>query len=106
MRFLRRTEQEILAVAYPGDTAESVIGLYQREAAAAGNELADGGTGSEEEEERRQGGGGLLAGLSASLGRRSGYGTIQDDDVESGLSDDEVEMRRKRGRRWWQVWRR
>ena len=94
-----RTAQEILAVAYPGDTAESVLGLYQREAAAAENDQVE--TGSEDE--GRQGGG-LLAGLGQSLSRRSGYGTIEGSDVETGLAGDGSE-RGRRDRNWWQVWR-
>lgn len=85
-----------MAVAYPGDTTDSVLGLYERETAAAGNEDLE--TGSEGDDRQT---GGLLG---QSLGKRSGYGTIEGDDIESGLSDDEE--RKRRGKRWWQVWRR
>jgi hypothetical protein len=87
--------QEILAVAYPGDTADSVLGLYEREAAAAEGEEG-------EDTSSQDGRPGILAGLGASLGRRSGYGTI-DADVESANPDDSQFERRTR--KWWQVWR-
>jgi hypothetical protein len=74
---------------------DSVLGVYEREAAAAGGEEQT-ETSSENEHA------GMLAGLGASLSRRTGYGTI-DVDVESANSGDVEFVRRKKG--WWQVWR-
>jgi len=69
--------------------------VYEREAAAADGE-------GEMESTSENDGPGMLAGLGASLSRRTGYGTI-DVDIESANSDD-VEFARSK-KRWWQVWR-
>lgn len=87
--------QEILAVAYPGDMTDSVLGVYEREAAAADEEEQIDNSSENDHP-------GMLAGLGASLSRRTGYGTI-DVDVESANSGDVEFTRRKKS--WWKVWR-
>lgn len=96
--------QEILAVAYPGDTADSVLSVYEREAQAAATAEADLNSlpfhgecaGSETDDAE---GGHLFSPLArirsraSTLGgqsvRRKGYGTIERDDIDDDDQDGE-----------------
>ena len=75
-------------MAYPGDTADSVLGVYEREAAAADNQ---------EEDYDQVGNHGPDY---TSLVKRHGYGTLNTDLEHQGDPKQEL----PRGH-WWRFWK-